>query len=97
MSDNSKVKGVYQLDNGYWGYRFTMIVNGKTVSQRRVKDESGNPFKTEKKQKKQDYLQWQRNRQKPISHKQRLFNQEHLKRCIKNIAIMAGMEKLMQL
>ena len=49
MSDNSKVKGVYQLDNGYWGYRFTMIVNGKTVSQRRVKDESGNPFKTEKK------------------------------------------------
>ena len=26
-----------------------MLVNGKTVSQRRVKDESGNPFKTEKK------------------------------------------------
>lgn len=45
----SKTKGVYQLENGFWGYRFTMLVNGRTVSQRRVKDDDGKPFRTEKK------------------------------------------------
>ncbi len=51
----SKTKGVYQLENGFWGYRFTMLVNGRTVSQRRVKDDDGKPFRTEKKLQKQDY------------------------------------------
>lgn len=40
--------GVYQLDNGYWGYRFVLTVNGKKKAQKRVKDESGNPYKTQK-------------------------------------------------
>ena len=26
--------GVYQLDNGYWGYRFVLTVNGKKKAQR---------------------------------------------------------------
>lgn len=40
--------GVYQLDNGYWGYRFVITVNGKKKAQKRVKDELGNPYKTQK-------------------------------------------------
>lgn len=40
--------GVFQLDNGYWGYRFVITVNGKKKAQKRVKDESGNPYKTQK-------------------------------------------------
>lgn len=40
--------GVFQLDNGYWGYRFVLTVNGKKKAQKRVKDELGNPYKTQK-------------------------------------------------
>lgn len=40
--------GVYQLDNGYWGYHFVLTVNGKKKAQKRVKDELGNPYKTQK-------------------------------------------------
>lgn len=40
--------GVYQLDNGYWGYRFVLTVNGKKKAQKRVKDKLGNPYKTQK-------------------------------------------------
>lgn len=29
--------GVYQLENGYWGYRFVLTVNGKKKAQKRVK------------------------------------------------------------
>lgn len=41
-------KGVFQLENGYWGYRFVITINGKKKSQRRVRNEDGKPFKTEK-------------------------------------------------
>lgn len=41
-------KGVYQLENGFWAYRFVLTVNGKKKAQKRVKDEFGNPFKTQK-------------------------------------------------
>lgn len=51
----SKTKGVYQLENGFWGYRFTMLVNGRTVSQRRVKDDDENHFVQKKRLQKQDY------------------------------------------
>lgn len=40
--------GVYQLDNGYWGYRFVVTVNGKKKAQKRVKDEQGKPYRTQK-------------------------------------------------
>ncbi len=48
MAAKSKVTGVYQLENGYWAYRFVVKVNGKNKAQKRVKDESGQPFKTQK-------------------------------------------------
>lgn len=40
--------GVYQLKNGLWAYRFIIKVNGKSITQRRTKNEEGNPFKTAK-------------------------------------------------
>ena len=40
--------GVYQLKDGYWGYRYAIVINGKTKSNKRIKDDAGNPFKTPK-------------------------------------------------
>lgn len=40
--------GVFQLENGYWGYRFVVKDNGRRKAQKRVRDEIGNPYKTEK-------------------------------------------------
>ena len=44
MSNNI---GVYQLENGFWGYRFTRMVDGKRVNKKGTKDETGKPIKTE--------------------------------------------------
>lgn len=38
--------GVYQLDNGYWAFRYAIMVDGKRVERKRNVDEGGNPFKT---------------------------------------------------
>ena len=40
--------GIFQLENGCWGYRFIVTVNGKRKAQKRVRDEVGRPYKTEK-------------------------------------------------
>ena len=40
--------GVFQLENGYWGYRFVITKDKKARNYKRVKDESGKPFKTKK-------------------------------------------------
>ncbi len=40
--------GVFQLENGTWGYRFIVTVDGKRKAQKRVKDETGKPYRTEK-------------------------------------------------
>lgn len=45
---NNNISGVYQLPNGYWGYRFTLTVNGKKKDYKRTKDEFGQILKTEK-------------------------------------------------
>ena len=34
---------VFQLQNGMWGYRFCVRVNGKNVYRRRTHDEKGFP------------------------------------------------------
>jgi integrase len=38
--------GVYQLNNGYWGFRYAIVVNDKRVERKRNVDEQGNPYKT---------------------------------------------------
>ena len=39
---------VFQLENGNWGYRFTIMRNGQRKDVRRKQDDFGNPFKTRK-------------------------------------------------
>ncbi len=34
-------KGVFQNENGTWGYRFSLLIDGKRISQRRFTDENG--------------------------------------------------------
>ena len=43
-----KDTGVYQKSNGYWEYRFTVIVNGKHTYRKKSTDEHGNKLKTKK-------------------------------------------------
>lgn len=38
--------GVYQKPNGFWEYRFTIVVDGKSISRKKCTDEFGNRFKT---------------------------------------------------
>ncbi len=40
--------GVYQLPNGTWGFRYAFWVDGKQKDIKRIKDENGKPFKTER-------------------------------------------------
>ncbi len=39
--------GVYQLENGFWAYRYTITVNGKKKDVKKVKDVNGKPFRTQ--------------------------------------------------
>ncbi len=40
--------GVFKLDNGTWGYRFSLIIEGRRVSRKKTTDASGNKLKTQK-------------------------------------------------
>lgn len=40
--------GVYQKNNGYWEYRFVMMVDGKKVNKKKATDAFGNKLKTQK-------------------------------------------------
>ncbi len=40
--------GVYQRKDGYWEYRFGVVVNGKTIAKRKSTDELGNKLKTKR-------------------------------------------------
>ena len=47
MTD-SKTNGVFQLSDGFWGYRFSVVIDGQRYNKKRITDESGNKFKTKK-------------------------------------------------
>ncbi len=47
MSDRNSA-GVYQKKNGYWEYRFGIVVGGKTVVKRKSTDEQGNKLRTKR-------------------------------------------------
>lgn len=40
--------GVYQKENGFWEYRFTVTVDGKEITRKRCTDDLGNKFYTRK-------------------------------------------------
>ena len=42
-----KTTGVYQLENGFWAYRYTITANGKKKDVKRTKSDSGKPFKSQ--------------------------------------------------
>ena len=43
-----KETGVYQMDNGMWGYRFSLLIDGRRVSRKKTTDEFGGKLKTKK-------------------------------------------------
>ena len=40
--------GVFQMENGYWGYRFVITIDGKRIDRKKTKDDNGKRFKTAK-------------------------------------------------
>lgn len=40
--------GVYKTENGMWGYRFSLIIEGHRVSRKKTTDANGNKLKTQK-------------------------------------------------
>lgn len=46
MSTKRNNAGVYQKSNGFWEYRFTIVVDGKQISRKKSTDELGNKLKT---------------------------------------------------
>ena len=40
--------GVFQLENGNWGFRYAIVVDGEKRTKKKIKDDGGRPFKTEK-------------------------------------------------
>lgn len=42
----AKDSGVYQLDNGLWAYRFSILIDGRRVSRKKTTDEFGNKLNT---------------------------------------------------
>ena len=45
---NKKDVGGYQKKNGFWEYRFVMVVNGERISKKKGTDEFGNKLKTKR-------------------------------------------------
>lgn len=39
--------GVFQLENGCWGYRFSIVIDGRRVAKKKTTDEAGNKLKTQ--------------------------------------------------
>ena len=46
MSSNSA--GVFKRKDGYWEYRFAIVVNGKTIARKKTTDENGNRLTTKR-------------------------------------------------
>ena len=39
---------VFQQENGVWGYRFSILIDGRRISRKKLTDENGKPLKTQK-------------------------------------------------
>lgn len=48
LMSTKKDTGIFQLDNGYWGYRYKLKIDGVLKDSKRTFDEQGKPFKTKK-------------------------------------------------
>ena len=45
---NRNQSGVFKLDNGYWAYRFSLLIDGKRICKRKTVDKQGNKLKSKK-------------------------------------------------
>lgn len=45
---NQNAVGVYQKENGYWEYRFVVVVDGKSIARKKCTDANGNKLKTKR-------------------------------------------------
>jgi len=45
---NGNASGVYQLENGMWGYRFSILVDGQRISKKKTTNALGEKLKTQK-------------------------------------------------
>ncbi len=43
-----KDSGVFQTEKGLWGYRFTLLIEGKRISRRKFTDSDGNKLTSKK-------------------------------------------------
>ena len=43
---NRRDAGVFKLENGCWAYRFTVKVDGETITRRKTVDDNGLKFRT---------------------------------------------------
>lgn len=68
---NDKKTGIFQLENGMWGFRFSIVIDGVRKDIKRKQDESGNPLKTEK---------------AAIKAREYALKYEHMNRSIKPVA-----------
>ena len=48
MAKSLHYTGVYQMGNGFWGYRYTITTDGKRKDVKKTKDTNGQHFKTSK-------------------------------------------------
>lgn len=44
----SNTEGVYKKENGYWEYRFVIVVDGKQIARKKCRDELGNKLRTKR-------------------------------------------------
>lgn len=64
-------KGIYQLENGNWEYRFAVIKDGKKTYYRKRKDENGNELKTQAQAKRAKNAAIKRQKQEESQHVRR--------------------------
>ncbi|MFR6185357.1 MAG: hypothetical protein ACLUJG_07190 [Lawsonibacter sp.] len=83
--------GIYQLPNGNWAYRFTQTINGKRHNHKSVKDENGEPMRSQKAAIRARQLAiMAAEARKTNNHS----GGSHLPKSIKSIATRAGAESL---
>lgn len=66
--------GVYQMENGFWAYRFKLTVDGIEISRKKTTDEKGNKLKTKReaskaREKAMALARVERNRKTPVSRR----------------------------
>ena len=46
--DKKKNSGVFQAEDGFWGYRFSLLIDGQRITRRRFTDDDGNKFSSKR-------------------------------------------------